>query len=236
MRPFADLSRPPTGLRPAAKNRNFFDRGVSVPAFLCQWFLLLWFSVTMHCFMALMAKAYKVSFLHSMPLVPYVQSHLWMSFHVVYMVYCRGCCVSVMLSASLAFIVIHLQHLLPDLLPPGPRIKPVYIVRYAPAHELCFLLRHIPPNSKEGLHIASPLSRGTIIRGFPEYHVINISLILSFEYRITDIPLSCLCYCFSAVPGTSVLLSGSSPYSFCTFLLPQCSFYRTYVCTLPACS
>jgi hypothetical protein len=39
----------------------------------------------------------------------------------------------------------------------------VYIVRYAPAHELCFLLRHIPPNSKEDLHIASPLSRGTII-------------------------------------------------------------------------
>ena len=149
---------------PASRQKSqIFRPGVSVPAFLCQWFLLLRFSVTMHCFMALMAKAYKVSFLRSMPLIPYVQSHLRMSLHVVYMVYCRGCCVSVMFSAPLTFIVIHLQHLLPDLFPPGPHIEPVYVVRYAPAHELCFLLRHIPPNSKEDLHIASPLSRGTII-------------------------------------------------------------------------
>lgn len=171
-----------------------------------------------------------------MPFIPDVQSHLRMPFDIVHMMHCRSCSILVLLFAPLTFVVIHVQHLLPDLLPSAPHIEPVYIIRHAPPRELYLLLCHCVLLTKKRACCLQALLEGNY-RAVYLYTTLSIyHLYCPVSTAVTDTPLSCLCYCFSVAPGTSVLFSGSSPYSFCMLLLSQCFLSRTYGGILPACS
>lgn len=171
-----------------------------------------------------------------MPFIPDVQSHLRMPFDIVHMMHCRSCSILVLLFAPLTFVVIHVQHLLPDLLPSAPHIEPVYIIRHAPPRELYLLLCHCVLLTKKRACCLQALLEGNY-RAVYLYTTLSIyHLYCPASTAVTDSLLSGSCYCFSVVPGTSVLFSGSSPYSFCMLLLSQCFLSRTYGGILPACS
>ena len=102
--------------------------------------------------MAVMAEAYQIPFSRSMPLIAYLQSHLRMLLDIIHMVHSRSRCVFVMFLTPLAFIMVHLQYLLPDLLPTVPGVELMNIIRHAPASVFYFLLCHIS-SSRSSHHI-----------------------------------------------------------------------------------
>lgn len=171
-----------------------------------------------------------------MPFIPDVQSHLRMPFDIVHMMHCRSCSILVLLSAPLTFVVIHVQHLLPDLLPSAPHIEPVYIIRHAPPRELYLLLCHCVLLTKKRACCLQALLEGNY-RAVYLYTTLSIyHLYCPASTAVTDSLLSGSCYCFSAAADTSVLFSGNSPCAFCMLPPPQRSFSRTSVCIWPACS
>ena len=112
----------------------FFNRGYFLPFFFCQWFFLIFFSISMNFLMTIMAQAYQITLPLSFECIPDFQCKFRMLLYIIHMMHCRCSRILPAPPAYLTFILVQPQDFFTLGFPFTPDIKSMYIFLYALLH------------------------------------------------------------------------------------------------------